>query len=80
MLAGQDDPEHKHARLLANEPSSPGRVMDFTRMLRESVNALIDGFMQNGRAHVAKIIDDPVPAVLTAPTHLYFPVAPGVGY
>jgi cytochrome P450 len=66
MLAGQDDPEHKRARLLVNEPFSPGKVVDFTRMLRESVNALIDGFIQNGRADVAKIIGDPIPAILTA--------------
>ena len=66
MLAGQDDPEHKRARLLVNEPFSPGRVMDFTQMLRENVNALIDGFIRNGRADVAKIIGDPIPAILTA--------------
>jgi cytochrome P450 len=66
MLAGQDDPEHKRARLLVNEPFSPGRVVDFTQMLRESVNALIDGFIQNGRADVARIIGDPIPALLTA--------------
>jgi cytochrome P450 len=66
MLAGQDDPEHKRARLLVNEPFSPGKVADFTLMLRENVNALIDGFIENGRADVAKIIGDPVPAILTA--------------
>ena len=66
MLAGHDDPEHKRARLLVNEPFSPGRVMDFTRMLQENVHALIDGFIQNGRADVAKIIGDPIPAILTA--------------
>ncbi|MGH7839359.1 MAG: cytochrome P450, partial [Candidatus Binataceae bacterium] len=66
MLAGQDDPEHKRARLLVNEPFSPGKVADFTRMLRENVNALIDGFIENGRADVAKIVGDPVPAILTA--------------
>ena len=66
MLAGQDDPEHKRARLLVNEPFSPGRVMDFTKMLRENVNALIDGFIESGRADVAKIIGDPIPAILTA--------------
>jgi cytochrome P450 len=66
MLAGQDDPEHKRARLLVNEPFSPGRVMDFTKMLRENVNALIDGFIESGCADVAKIIGDPIPAILTA--------------
>jgi cytochrome P450 len=66
MLAGQDDPEHKRARLLVNEPFSPGKVMDFTRMLRENVNALIDGFIESGRADVAKIVGDPIPAILTA--------------
>ena len=66
MLAGQDDPEHKRARLLVNEPFSPGRVMDFTKMLRENVNALIDGFIESGRADAAKIIGDPIPAILTA--------------
>ena len=66
MLAGQDDPEHKRARLLVNEPFSPGKVIDFTRILRENVNALIDGFIATGHADVAKIIGDPVPAILTA--------------
>jgi cytochrome P450 len=66
MLAGQDDLEHKRARLLVNEPFSPGRGIDFVRMLRENVNALIDGFIQSGRADVAKIIGDPIPAILTA--------------
>ncbi|HXD90165.1 MAG TPA: cytochrome P450 [Candidatus Binataceae bacterium] len=66
MLAGQDDPEHKRARLLVNEPFSPMRVVDFTRMLRENVNGLIDGFIQNGHADVAKIVGDPIPAILTA--------------
>lgn len=66
MLAGQDDPEHKRARLLVNEPFSPGKVVDFTRMLRDNVNALIDGFIESGNADVAKIIGDPVPAILTA--------------
>jgi cytochrome P450 len=76
MLAGQDDPDHKRARLLVNEPFSPGRVVDFTRMLRESVNALIDGFIENGRADVAKIIGDPIPALLTAIV-MGFPVEDG---
>jgi cytochrome P450 len=40
--------------------------MDFTTMLRENVNALIDGFIESGRADVAKIIGDPIPAILTA--------------
>ena len=66
MLAGQNDPAHKRSRLLVNEPFSPGRVMDFTRMLRENVNSLIDGFIREGHADVAKIIADPVPAILTA--------------
>ncbi len=66
MLAGQDDPEHKRARLLVNEPFSPGKVIDFTRLLRENVNGLIDGFIETGRADVAKIIGNPIPAILTA--------------
>jgi len=66
MLAGQDDPEHKRARLLVNEPFSPGRVVDFSPMLRENVNALIDGVIENGHADVARIIGDPIPAILTA--------------
>ena len=66
MMAGQDDPDHKRARLLVNEPFSPGRVMDFTRMLRENVNSLIDGFIADGHADVAKIIGNPIPALLTA--------------
>ena len=66
MLAGQDDPDHKRARLLVNEPFSPGKIVDFTLMLRKSVNALIDGFIESGRADVAKILGDPIPALLTA--------------
>jgi cytochrome P450 len=66
MLASQNDPAHKRARLLVNEPFSPGRVMDFTRMLRENVNSEIDGFIREGHADFAKIIADPVPAILTA--------------
>jgi cytochrome P450 len=66
MLAGQDDPEHKRARLLVNEPFSPGRVMNFTRMLRENVNSLIDGFIRDGYADVAKTISAPIPALLAA--------------
>ena len=66
MLAGQDDPEHKRARLLVNEPFSPGRVMDFGQMLRDNVNSLIDGFIGDGRADVARIIGNPIPALLTA--------------
>ncbi|HLW69653.1 MAG TPA: cytochrome P450 [Candidatus Binataceae bacterium] len=66
MLAGQDDPAHKRARLLVNEPFSPGKVVDFTRLLRDNVNSLIDGIIQSGSADVAKIIGNPVPAILTA--------------
>jgi cytochrome P450 len=66
MLAGQDDPAHKRARLLVNEPFSPGRVMNFTQMLRENVNSLIDGFIRDGHADAAKAIGVPIPALLAA--------------
>lgn len=66
MLAGQDEPEHKKYRSLVAGPFSPQKTAEFTEQLRRSTNDLIDGFIADGKADLARYLADEVPAILTA--------------
>lgn len=66
MLAGMDQPEHKKYRGLVVGPFSPRQAAETEDALRTMTNALIDTFIADGAADVAKSVADEVPGRLTA--------------
>jgi len=66
MLAAQDAPKHKKYRDLIAPVFSPGRTKDFRDQLAQTVNALIDEQIANGKADVATWLADEIPGRLTA--------------
>lgn len=66
MLATQDNPKHKKYRSLVAGPFSPRNAQDLDADLRASVGKLIDGFIEDGKADLARDIAEEVPARMTA--------------
>lgn len=66
MLAGMDEPLHKKYRSLVAAPFSPAKVAEFGTVTAVMTNQLIDSFIAEGRADVAKAVGDDVPGRVTA--------------
>ena len=66
MLAEQDEPEHMRGRRLVNLSFMPKNVANYADAIKTAVHQLIDGFIEDGRADVGKIIAEPIPAIVTA--------------
>ncbi len=66
MIVSYDDPDHRLQRGLVNRPFNPVGVKVYEAQIRENVNLLIDGFIEDGQADLAKIIAKPIPALVTA--------------
>lgn len=66
MIAGQDDPDHRAARALVNRPFNPAGVRQYEEMIRDNINLLVDGFIADGEADLARVIAKPIPAMVTA--------------
>lgn len=66
MLAEQDEPEHMRSRRLVNLAFMPRGVTGLSESIHTAVHELMDGFIEDGRADVGRILADPVPAILTA--------------
>lgn len=66
MLAEQDEPEHMRARRLVNLAFMPKSVTGLRESIHTAVHELIDGFIEEGRGDVGRILADPVPSILTA--------------
>lgn len=66
MLAEQDEPEHMRARRLVNLSFMPKSVTQYAEEMRRAVHELMDGFIEDGKADVGRILADPIPAIVTA--------------
>lgn len=66
MIVSYDDPEHRLQRGLVNRPFNPVGVKVYEDQIRENVHLLIDGFIADGKADLARIIAKPIPALVTA--------------
>lgn len=66
MIVSYDDPDHRLQRGLVNRPFNPVGVKMYEAQIRENVPLLIDGFIADGQADLAKIIAKPIPALVTA--------------
>ena len=66
MLAEQDEPDHMRARRLVNLSFMPRSVTQYSEAVQRSVHELMDGFIEDGRADVGRILADPIPAIVTA--------------
>ncbi len=66
MIVSKDDPEHRIQRQLVNRPFNPVGVRQYENQIRENVHMLVDGFISDGEADLAKIVAKPIPALVTA--------------
>lgn len=66
MIVAYDDPDHRLQRELVNRPFNPVGVKQYEGQIRENVHMLVDGFIADGKADLAKIIAKPIPALVTA--------------
>ena len=66
MIVSYDDPDHRLQRGLVNRPFNPVGVKMYEAQIRENVPLLIDGFIADGKADLARIIAKPIPALVTA--------------
>jgi len=66
MLAEQDEPDHMRARRLVNVSFMPRSVQQYGDEVMRSVHELMDGFIEDGKADVGRILADPIPAIVTA--------------
>lgn len=66
MLAEQDEPDHMRARRLVNLSFMPRSVTQYGEAMQRAVHELMDGFIEDGKADVGRILADPIPAIVTA--------------
>lgn len=66
MLAEYDEPEHMRGRRLVNLAFLPKGVANYSDPIKTALHELIDGFIEDGKADVGKIIAEPIPAIVTA--------------
>ncbi len=66
MLAEQDEPDHMRARRLVNLSFMPRNVTQYGDAMQVAVHELMDGFIEDGKADVGRILADPIPAIVTA--------------
>lgn len=66
MLAEQDEPDHMRARRLVNLSFMPRNVTQYGEAMQKAVHELMDGFIEDGKADVGRILADPIPAIVTA--------------
>jgi cytochrome P450 len=65
-IAGQDEPSHRRDRALVVKPFSPRQVGKYEVEVRRMTDALVDGFIGDGRADIGLRVGDEIPARLTA--------------
>lgn len=66
IMGEEDDPAHKRHRSIVAGKFSPKKVGEYAAELHRLTNALIDGFIADGRVDIAARLADEIPAMVTA--------------
>jgi cytochrome P450 len=61
ILTSSDDPRHAKYRAFVNRSFTPGRVRGMVPYMREIINGLIDGFIDDGRTELVATYANPLP-------------------